>query len=128
MKVNDWVLIATHPLSSTTKKVEAKFKPKFEGRHRILDKNNNVVVWKAGKRLMVNFDQTKRWKRSGVPTSQRGRHNREDQFDPEKAEEGRTTPTSKSEQNQATGMPDEEVINNGRTRKGKERVREGHYP
>ncbi|GFY33404.1 retrovirus-related Pol polyprotein from transposon 297 [Trichonephila clavipes] len=58
----------------------------------------------------------------------RGRHNREDQFDPEKAEEGTTTPTSKSEQDQTTGMPDEEVINNGRTRKEKKRVRECHYP
>ncbi|GFX21709.1 uncharacterized protein TNCV_1200891 [Trichonephila clavipes] len=37
-------------------------------------------------------------------------------------------PTLKSEQNQATRMPDEEVINNGRTRKGEERVRESHYP
>ncbi|GFX06309.1 retrovirus-related Pol polyprotein from transposon 412 [Trichonephila clavipes] len=52
IKVNDWVLVATHPLSSATKKVVAKFKPKFEGPHRVLDvKNNNVVVWKAGKRL-----------------------------------------------------------------------------
>ncbi|GFX25607.1 uncharacterized protein TNCV_2082421 [Trichonephila clavipes] len=31
IKVNDWVLIATHPLSSATKEVVAKFKPKFEG-------------------------------------------------------------------------------------------------
>ncbi|GFV73061.1 hypothetical protein TNCV_3398381 [Trichonephila clavipes] len=31
IKVNDWVLIKTHPLSSATKKVVAKFKPKFEG-------------------------------------------------------------------------------------------------
>ncbi|GFY21897.1 uncharacterized protein TNCV_3295411 [Trichonephila clavipes] len=29
IKVNDWVLIATHPLSSATRKVIAKFKPKF---------------------------------------------------------------------------------------------------
>ncbi|GFX69711.1 retrovirus-related Pol polyprotein from transposon 17.6 [Trichonephila clavipes] len=29
IKVNDWVLIATHPLSSATKKVVAKFKLKF---------------------------------------------------------------------------------------------------
>ncbi|GFU69090.1 hypothetical protein TNCV_4458171 [Trichonephila clavipes] len=58
----------------------------------------------------------------------RGRHNREDQFDPEKAEEETIAPTSKSEQDQATRMPDEEVINNGKTRKGKERVRESPYP
>ncbi|GFW47510.1 uncharacterized protein TNCV_2437291 [Trichonephila clavipes] len=60
IKVNDWVLIATHPLSSATKIVVAKFKPKFEGPYRVLDvKNNNVVVWKAGKRLTVNVDQVR---------------------------------------------------------------------
>ncbi|GFY12049.1 uncharacterized protein TNCV_4975491 [Trichonephila clavipes] len=57
IKVNDWVLIATHPLSSATKKVVAKFKTKFEGPYRVLEvKNNNVVIWKAGKRLTVNVD------------------------------------------------------------------------
>ncbi|GFW44271.1 hypothetical protein TNCV_1747001 [Trichonephila clavipes] len=50
----------------------------------------------------------------------RGRHNKEDQFDPEKAEEGTIAPTSKIEQDQATRMPDEEVINNGKTRKGED--------
>ncbi|GFX33056.1 uncharacterized protein TNCV_5042241 [Trichonephila clavipes] len=30
IKMNDWVLIKTHPLSLATKKVVAKFKPKFE--------------------------------------------------------------------------------------------------
>ncbi|GFU84679.1 uncharacterized protein TNCV_3782051 [Trichonephila clavipes] len=52
----------------------------------------------------------------------RGRHNKEDQFDPEKAEKGTIVHTSKSEQDQATRVPDEEVINNGKTRKGQERV------
>ncbi|GFX05244.1 uncharacterized protein TNCV_4174871 [Trichonephila clavipes] len=60
IKVNDWVLIATYPLSSATRKVVAKFKPKFEGPYRVLDvKNNNVVIWKAGKRLTINVDQVK---------------------------------------------------------------------
>ncbi|GFW54372.1 retrovirus-related Pol polyprotein from transposon opus [Trichonephila clavipes] len=59
-KMNDWVLIATHPLCSATRKVVAKFKPKFEGPYRVLDvKNNNVVVWKAGKRLTINVDQVR---------------------------------------------------------------------
>ncbi|GFX79191.1 uncharacterized protein TNCV_4747751 [Trichonephila clavipes] len=58
IKVNDWVLIAT--LSSATKKVVAKFKPKFEGRYRVLEvKNNNVMIWKARKRLTVNVDQVR---------------------------------------------------------------------
>ncbi|GFT55588.1 hypothetical protein TNCV_995841 [Trichonephila clavipes] len=49
----------------------------------------------------------------------RGRHNREDQFVPEKADEGTIAPTSKSEQDQATRQPDEVVINDDKTRKGK---------
>ncbi|GFW39629.1 uncharacterized protein TNCV_3188001 [Trichonephila clavipes] len=58
IKVNDWVLVATHPLISATRKVVAKFKPKFEGPYRVLHvKNNNVVIWKAGKRLTINVDQ-----------------------------------------------------------------------
>ncbi|GFS66868.1 uncharacterized protein TNCV_230491 [Trichonephila clavipes] len=60
IKVNDWVFIATHPLSSTTKKVVAKFKPKFEGPCRVLEvNNNNVVIWKSRKRLTVNVDQVR---------------------------------------------------------------------
>ncbi|GFW55989.1 uncharacterized protein TNCV_373951 [Trichonephila clavipes] len=60
IKVNDWVLVATHHLSSATRKVVAKFKPKFEGSYRVLDvKNNNVVIWKAGKRLTINVDQVR---------------------------------------------------------------------
>ncbi|GFW52093.1 uncharacterized protein TNCV_2819621 [Trichonephila clavipes] len=59
IKVNNCVWVATHPLSSATRKVVAKFKPKFEGPYRVLDvKNNNVVIWKAGKRLTINVDQT----------------------------------------------------------------------
>ncbi|GFX57556.1 retrovirus-related Pol polyprotein from transposon 17.6 [Trichonephila clavipes] len=59
IKVNDWVLIATHPLNSTRKKVVAKFKPKFEGPYRVLEvMNNNVVIWNTGKRLTVNANQS----------------------------------------------------------------------
>ncbi|GFV71904.1 uncharacterized protein TNCV_2458391 [Trichonephila clavipes] len=60
IRVNDLVLVATHPLSSATRKVVAMFKPKFEGPYRVLDvKNNNVVIWKAGKRLTINVDQVR---------------------------------------------------------------------
>ncbi|GFX40311.1 uncharacterized protein TNCV_4319441 [Trichonephila clavipes] len=60
IKVIDWVLVAKHPLSSATRKVVAKFKPNFEGPYRVLDvKNNNVVIWKAGKRLTINVDQVR---------------------------------------------------------------------
>ncbi|GFW54622.1 hypothetical protein TNCV_5109961 [Trichonephila clavipes] len=66
--------------------------------------------------------ETKKGEKRGVPTNHREEDNREDQFDPEKAEKGTIVHTSKSEQDQATRMPDEEVINNGKTRKGEERV------
>ncbi|GFW08992.1 retrovirus-related Pol polyprotein from transposon opus [Trichonephila clavipes] len=60
IKVNDWVLVATYPLSSATRKVVAKFKPKFKGPYRVLNvKNNNVVIWKAGKRLTINVNQVR---------------------------------------------------------------------
>ncbi|GFU87033.1 uncharacterized protein TNCV_1586211 [Trichonephila clavipes] len=60
IKGNDWVLVATHPLNSATRKVVAKFKPKFEGPYRVLDvKNNNVVILMAGKRLTINIGQVR---------------------------------------------------------------------
>ncbi|GFT17653.1 retrovirus-related Pol polyprotein from transposon 412 [Trichonephila clavipes] len=60
IRVSVWVLIKTHLLSSTTKKVVAKFKPKFEGPYRVLEvKNNNFVIWRSGKRLTVNVDQVR---------------------------------------------------------------------
>ncbi|GFY23768.1 retrovirus-related Pol polyprotein from transposon 17.6 [Trichonephila clavipes] len=60
IRVNDWVLLQTHPLSSAAKKVVAKFKSKFEGPYRVLEvHNNNLVVWKVGKRLTVNIDQVR---------------------------------------------------------------------
>ncbi|GFT44622.1 transposable element Tcb1 transposase [Trichonephila clavipes] len=154
IKVNDRVLVETHPLSSATRKVVAKFKPKFESPYRVLGvKNNNVVIWKAGKRLTINVDKVRIYRHRkcdeteiGTGSSRitvvcamnrvvlteyngdqmsremRGRHNKGDQFDPEKAEKGTIVHTSKNEKDQATRMLDEEVINNGKTRKGEERV------
>ncbi|GFW91452.1 retrovirus-related Pol polyprotein from transposon 412 [Trichonephila clavipes] len=66
IKVNDWVLVATHPLSSATRKLVAKFKPKFEGPYRVLDvKNNNVVIWKAGKRVQRRSNDSRDGKKKG---------------------------------------------------------------
>ncbi|GFY18215.1 hypothetical protein TNCV_2046211 [Trichonephila clavipes] len=59
-KVNGLVLIEVHPIRCTTKKVVAKFKPKFEGPYRVSSvRNNNVVIWKAGRRTTVNIDQVR---------------------------------------------------------------------
>ncbi|GFT72792.1 hypothetical protein TNCV_406831 [Trichonephila clavipes] len=43
IKVNDWVMEETHLISSTTKKVVTKFKPKFEGPYRVLSVQINNV-------------------------------------------------------------------------------------
>ncbi|GFU52679.1 uncharacterized protein TNCV_3893371 [Trichonephila clavipes] len=60
IKVNDWVLIKMHPLSSATKKVVAEFKPKLEGSFRVLEvKHNNLVIWRSGKMLTANVDQVR---------------------------------------------------------------------
>ncbi|GFU84044.1 retrovirus-related Pol polyprotein from transposon 17.6 [Trichonephila clavipes] len=60
VKVNDWVLIKIHHLSSATKKVVAKLKPKLEGPYRMLEvKHNNLVIWRSGKRLTANADQVR---------------------------------------------------------------------
>ncbi|GFX69901.1 uncharacterized protein TNCV_4392541 [Trichonephila clavipes] len=126
IKVNDWVLVATHPLSSATRKVVAKFKPKFEGPKcdeteigtGSLDNGNLRDESSGFDRVQRRSNDLRDGKKKG---SERGRHNK-DQFDPEKAEKGTVVHTSKSEQDQATRMPDEEVINNGKTRKGEERV------
>ncbi|GFU54096.1 retrovirus-related Pol polyprotein from transposon 17.6 [Trichonephila clavipes] len=56
IKINDWVLLETHPISSARKKMVAKFKPKFEGSYRVLSvQNNNVVIWKAGRGTTANI-------------------------------------------------------------------------
>ncbi|GFX40169.1 uncharacterized protein TNCV_4318041 [Trichonephila clavipes] len=60
IRVNDWVLVKTHPIRSATKKVVPKFKPKFEGPYRVLRvQNNNVVIWRAGRRITVNIDHVR---------------------------------------------------------------------
>ncbi|GFV75325.1 retrovirus-related Pol polyprotein from transposon 412 [Trichonephila clavipes] len=207
IKVNDWVLVATHPLSSATRKVVAKFKPKFEDQVRIYRhrKCNETEIGTGSsdngslRDESSGFDRVQRrsndsrdgkkkgYKRSDESRSggperkvQKGsehrvnkralssnyrtnhsltkfrkksrreetvtpttsgynlrprigkreesrstierRHNKEVQFDPEKAEKGTIVHTSRSEQDQATRMPEEEVINNGKTWKGEERV------
>ncbi|GFX25182.1 uncharacterized protein TNCV_2753571 [Trichonephila clavipes] len=146
IKVNDWVLVATHPLSSATRKVVAKFKPKSEDPYRVLDlKNNNVRIYRHRKcdeteietgssdngslcDESSGFDRVQRRSNESRDGKKKGSEVKNDQFDPEKAEKGTIAPTSKNERDQATRMPDEEVINNGNTRKGEERVQKSLCP
>ncbi|GFW86926.1 uncharacterized protein TNCV_2810811 [Trichonephila clavipes] len=58
IKVNDLVLVQTHFISAAGRKVVGKFMLKFEGPYRVLEvRNNNLIIWKKGKRVTVNIDQ-----------------------------------------------------------------------
>ncbi|GFY30508.1 hypothetical protein TNCV_3522711 [Trichonephila clavipes] len=49
IKVNDWVLVKTHPLSSAAQKVVAKFKPKFQDPYRVLEETLGFKrSWQSG--------------------------------------------------------------------------------
>ncbi|GFY02041.1 uncharacterized protein TNCV_5099021 [Trichonephila clavipes] len=58
IKVNNLVLVQTHFISAAGRRVVGKFMPKFEGPYRMLEvRNNNLIIWKKGKRVTVNIDQ-----------------------------------------------------------------------
>ncbi|GFU03007.1 retrovirus-related Pol polyprotein from transposon 412 [Trichonephila clavipes] len=58
IKVNDLALVQTHFMSAAGRRVVGKFMPKCEGPYRVLEVwNNNLMIWKKGKRLTVNIDQ-----------------------------------------------------------------------
>ncbi|GFX15134.1 uncharacterized protein TNCV_2480481 [Trichonephila clavipes] len=44
------------------RRVVGKFMPKFEGPYRVLEvRNNNLTIWKKGRRVTVNIDQVRRY-------------------------------------------------------------------
>ncbi|GFW56070.1 uncharacterized protein TNCV_374761 [Trichonephila clavipes] len=60
IKVNDLVLVQTHFISAADRRVVGKFMPNFEGPYRVLEvRNNNLIIWKKGKRVTVNIDQVR---------------------------------------------------------------------
>ncbi|GFV87251.1 uncharacterized protein TNCV_5114691 [Trichonephila clavipes] len=59
IKVNDLVLLQTHFLSAAGRKQVGKFMPKFEGPYKVLEKGNNLVIWKNGRNITVNIDQVR---------------------------------------------------------------------
>ncbi|GFU14767.1 uncharacterized protein TNCV_2806911 [Trichonephila clavipes] len=60
IKVNDLVLVQTHFMRAAGRRVVGKFMPKFEGPYRVLEvRNNNLIIWKKGKRVTVNIDQVR---------------------------------------------------------------------
>ncbi|GFS97440.1 uncharacterized protein TNCV_733701 [Trichonephila clavipes] len=47
-------------MSAAGMRVVGKFMPKFEGPYRVLEvRNNNLIIWKKGKRVTVNIDQVR---------------------------------------------------------------------
>ncbi|GFY21863.1 uncharacterized protein TNCV_3295071 [Trichonephila clavipes] len=59
-KVNDLILVQTHFISAAGRRVVGKFMPKFEGAYRVLEvKNNNLTIWKRGRKFTVNVDQVR---------------------------------------------------------------------
>ncbi|GFX81736.1 uncharacterized protein TNCV_317401 [Trichonephila clavipes] len=60
IKVNDLVLVQTHFISAAGRRVVGKFMPKFKGPYRVLEvRNNNLIIWKKGKRVTVNIYQVR---------------------------------------------------------------------
>ncbi|GFY34908.1 uncharacterized protein TNCV_154811 [Trichonephila clavipes] len=61
IKVNDLVLVQLLVLvGAAGRRVVGKFMPKFEGPYRVLEvRNNNLIIWKKGKRVTVNIDQVR---------------------------------------------------------------------
>ncbi|GFT84147.1 uncharacterized protein TNCV_1149851 [Trichonephila clavipes] len=60
IKVNDLVLVQAHFMSAAGRRVVGKFMPKFEGPYRVFEvRNNNLIIWKKGKRATVNIDQVR---------------------------------------------------------------------
>ncbi|GFW31282.1 retrovirus-related Pol polyprotein from transposon 17.6 [Trichonephila clavipes] len=58
IKVNDLVLVQTHFISAAGRRVFGKIMPKFQRPYRVLEvRNNNLIIWKKGKRVTVNIDQ-----------------------------------------------------------------------
>ncbi|GFV60765.1 uncharacterized protein TNCV_1780691 [Trichonephila clavipes] len=60
IKVNDLVLVQTHFMSAVGRRVVEKFMPEFEGQYIVWEvQNNNLIIWKKGKRVTVNNDQVR---------------------------------------------------------------------
>ncbi|GFX95299.1 uncharacterized protein TNCV_848891 [Trichonephila clavipes] len=60
IKVNGLVLVQTHFVSAAGRRVVEKFMPKFEGPYRVLEvQNNNLTIWKRGRKVTVNVDQVR---------------------------------------------------------------------
>ncbi|GFV34133.1 uncharacterized protein TNCV_3630981 [Trichonephila clavipes] len=73
IKVNDLVLVETHPISSVSKKVAAKFKPKNKGPFKVLSvQNNNVVIWKVGGGSSLGTEEKRLLELSRITESSKG--------------------------------------------------------
>ncbi|GFX66595.1 hypothetical protein TNCV_1795061 [Trichonephila clavipes] len=96
---NDWVLVQTDLLSSAAKWVRAKFKPKFEGPYRVLEKKSQERGNSDARYQQVKFEAKKRGKgefrsssekRTHQRRSVRSRGRREQQYSSYSVEQGRS--------------------------------------
>ncbi|GFW64228.1 uncharacterized protein TNCV_709331 [Trichonephila clavipes] len=75
IKVNDLVLVQTHFIKTAGRRVVGSFMPKFEGPYRVLEvRNNNLIIWKKGKRVTVNINQVRVYRRRQSNTISSGSH------------------------------------------------------
>ncbi|GFX94763.1 uncharacterized protein TNCV_1636251 [Trichonephila clavipes] len=126
-KVNDWVLVATHPLSRATRKLVAKFEPKFEGPYRVLDvKNNNVVIWKVGKRKKNRREETVTPTTSGYNLRPRKGEREESRLNIErKTQQGGSVQSRKSrEKNDSLYIEERTRSSNKNARRGRDPQRQ----
>ncbi|GFX78621.1 uncharacterized protein TNCV_30611 [Trichonephila clavipes] len=99
IKVNDLVLVQTHFISAACRRVVRKFMPKFEGPYRALKvRNNNLIIWKKGKRVTVNIDQVRvyRPRQSDTISSDRVSSDRSSRSQPGKFKGSRKTSSEQS--------------------------------
>ncbi|GFT51060.1 uncharacterized protein TNCV_4490401 [Trichonephila clavipes] len=70
IKVDDLVLVQTHFISVAGRRAVGKFMPEFEGPYRVLEvQNNNLTIWKRGRKVTVNVDQVQIYHPRNLETS-----------------------------------------------------------
>ncbi|GFW85259.1 uncharacterized protein TNCV_3249991 [Trichonephila clavipes] len=73
IKVNDLVLVQTHFIRATGRRVVGKFMPKFEGPYKVLEvQKNNLTIWKRGEErsqeMLTNKSNSEKSRRSRKPS------------------------------------------------------------
>ncbi|GFX66946.1 transposable element Tcb2 transposase [Trichonephila clavipes] len=97
IKVNDWVMVKTYPLSSAAQKIVVKFKPIFDGLYRVFEKKIPNKGNNDAKYQWLHLRPRGGAKVENDQAMRRG-HNKENQFNPEEAERNSSTAPYAKEQ------------------------------